>query len=233
MKISCIIPVYNEATRVSAVLDAVSGHGLVDEIIVVNDGSTDNSEEILKKRTDIKLISYPVNKGKTHAMKLGFEAARNELVMTIDSDLVGLRREDISALATPITDGKADMTITLRKNSLWIFKLFGLDFVSGERIFKKSIMGDLNQLENLPGFGLESFLNDILINGGLKLVVVNWKNVITPRKSVKFGFWAGVKGDFKMVLEIISVLGFWGMFRQFWRMFKLKNRGHEKSAGDL
>ncbi|MFA6918400.1 MAG: glycosyltransferase family 2 protein, partial [Candidatus Gracilibacteria bacterium] len=219
----CIIPVYNEASRVGAVLDVLVGHDLIDEVIVVNDGSTDNSEEILANRQGIKLISYLQNKGKTGAMKLGFEAARNEWVMTIDSDLIGLDKNDISALILPIESGKADMTMTLRKNSLPIFRMFGLDFVSGERVFKKAIMGDLNQLEKLPGFGLESFLNQILIRDNLRLVVVDWPNVITPRKSVKFGFWKGVKADLKMIKEIISVLGFFGMFRQFLRMLKVKN----------
>lgn len=222
MKISCIVPVYNEAARVGAVLDVLVGHDLIDEIIVVNDGSTDNSEEVLGKRKGIKLISYKKNQGKSHAMRVGLEAARNEWVMTIDSDLKGLNKGNIEALVLPINNHKADLSMTLRKNSLGIFKFFKLDFVSGERVFKKSLIKDLDDLEKLPGFGLEVFLNNIIIEKKMKFAVVNWSNVVTPRKSVKFGFWTGVKGDFKMILQIKAVIGLFGIVKQFRKMHRLR-----------
>jgi len=222
MKISCIVPVYNEASRVGAVLDVLVGCELLDEVIVVNDGSTDNSEEILKKRKGIKLISYHKNEGKSHAMRIGLEESKNDWVMTIDSDLEGLNRKNIEALIAPINSYKSNFAMTLRKNSLGIFKFFKLDFVSGERIFKKSMIKDLNDLEKLPGFGLEVFLNKIIIENQMKFMVVNWPNVVTPRKSVKFGFWAGIKGDFKMILQIKSVIGLFGILKQFWKMRLLR-----------
>ena len=222
IKISCIIPVYNEGKRVKKVLDAVIGHELVDEIIVVNDGSTDDSEKVLKEVDGIKLISYKKNRGKTGAVKAGFEESKNDLVMMIDSDLVGLKKIDITALIEPIKEGSVDITMTMRKNSLMIFKLFGLDFISGERVFRKSIIEDFNDLDKLPGFGLESFLNRILIKKKMRLKVVKWKNVVTPRKSVKFGWWKGTKGDIKMIKQIISVLGVSGIYKQYRKMLSLK-----------
>lgn len=68
MKVSCIVPVYNEAKRVLAVLDALIHHEMIDEIIVVNDGSTDDSELLLKEVKGIKFITYTKNKGKTQAL---------------------------------------------------------------------------------------------------------------------------------------------------------------------
>lgn len=222
MKISCIVPVYNEASRVGEVLDVLVGHELLNEVIVVNDGSTDDSGEILKKREGIRLISYEKNRGKSHAMRVGLEEAKNEWVMTIDSDLKGLNGENIKSLILSVINHGADLAMTLRKNSLGIFKFFKLDFVSGERIFRKNIIKDLNDLEKLPGFGLEAFLNKIIIENKMKFVVVNWPNVITPRKSVKFGFLAGVKGDFEMILQIRSVIGLFGILKQFWKMYLLR-----------
>jgi glycosyltransferase involved in cell wall biosynthesis len=222
MKISCIVPVYNEGSRVGAVLDVLVGHEFIDEVIVVNDGSSDNSEEVLKNIKGIKLISYQKNRGKSHAIRIGLEKARNEWVMTIDSDLQGLNRKNIVALVLPIVSHKADLVMTLRKNSLGIFKFFKLDFVSGERVFRKNMIRNLSDLEKLPGFGLEVFLNQIIIEKRMKLVVVNWPNVVTPRKSVKFGFLAGVKGDFKMILQIKSVIGWSGILKQFWEMYRLR-----------
>ncbi|MBI5753629.1 glycosyltransferase family 2 protein [Candidatus Peregrinibacteria bacterium] len=221
-KISCVVPVYNEGKRVSGVLNALVGHHLIDEVIVVNDGSTDDSERVLRGWSGIKLISYKPNKGKSHAMMTGIKEARNDLILTIDSDLVGLTREDVMALIEPVVSGKADVSMTLRKNSLAIFKYFGLDFVSGERVFDRRTIPDLHELGKLTCFGLESYLNNLIIKNKARLKVVYWKNVITPRKAVKFGYREGTKRDWKMVMEIVKYLGVKGVYRQFRAMLKLK-----------
>jgi len=214
-KISCIVPIYNEATRVGSVLDALSKHSLIDEVIVVNDGSTDNSEELLKQRSDIKLISYQKNRGKTLALKEGLKATQNDLVILIDSDLVGLDAQAISTLVEPVIKNQADITISLRKNALLVYLFFNLDFVSGERVFNKNILGNLDILDTLPKFGFESYLNQIIIAKKLRLTVVYWPKVVSPRKAVKEGSYAGIVGDFKMVRQIIKLLGFGGMIKMF------------------
>src|SRR3989344_7595866 len=102
MKVSCIIPVYNEAERVLGVLRAVVGHPLVDEVIVVNDGSTDTSKAVLENQPGIRFFSYDENRGKSGAIAYGLAQAKNELVMFIDSDLIGLSAESIAALIFPV-----------------------------------------------------------------------------------------------------------------------------------
>lgn len=247
IKISCIIPVYNEASRVAKVLDAVLGCSLLDEVIVVNDGSSDGSLEVLKgikseyekgkkgeragvmspreggrvDRSKFRLISLSKNRGKTHAVRVGLEKARNDYVMMIDSDLVGLSTADVEALARPVLEGRADVTMSLRKNSFKFFHKQGIDFVSGERVLKKSLFGDLSHLDKLPGFGLEVYLNKKMIEAEVRLVVVNWKNVITPRKSVKMGLIRGAWGDVKMDWHIVSVMGVAGVVKQFRAMKRL------------
>ncbi len=228
LKISCIVPIYNEGKRVSNVLDALIEHEKISEIIIVNDGSSDDSEKIVKEKIvgigdeRVKFISYKKNCGKTHAVKMGLKKAKNPWIMTIDSDLVGLTKKNITDLIMPIEKGLADVSMSLRKNSLGTFKFLGMDFVSGERVFRKNLIGDLERLEKLPGFGLETFMNGEIVKRELRIVVVDFKNVITPRKSAKFGFWAGIKGDTKMVFQIISLLGVFGVVKQFRKMLKLK-----------
>ncbi|PIZ73179.1 glycosyl transferase [Candidatus Peregrinibacteria bacterium CG_4_10_14_0_2_um_filter_43_11] len=221
-KISCIVPVYNEARRVGVVLSLLIKHPLIDEVIVINDGSSDDSEAVLKKIEGIRLISYPKNQGKTLAMKLGFEAASYPLIMMIDSDLIGLSEKALTELIEPVKNGIADVSMSLRKNSLRIFKWFGLDFVSGERVFDRGLLGDLEVLKALPPFGLEVFLNDLIVQKNLRIKVVDWKEVITPRKSTKYGFFIGIFGDLKMIAEIIKVMGVSGIVRQFRKMCNLK-----------
>jgi len=219
-KISCIVPVFNEADRVLEVLNVLVGHKLLDEVIVVNDGSTDNSENVLKGVEGIKLISYKRNRGKSHAIKVGIEASKNDLVMMIDSDLLGLRKDHVARLVNPVKNGIVDSTMALWSNSLLIFKLFGFDLLSGNRVFSKDIIGDLNKLDELSGFGLEVFLNNVILGKKLRLCVVNFDNVISVRKAVKFGFFDGWKREFKMSYDIFKTIGFYGLIKQF---FKIKS----------
>lgn len=224
MKISCIIPAHNEEERILSVLNAVVGHKLLDEVIVVDDGSTDSTKQILENYSGINFISYSQNRGKTFALMTGIKKSKNDLIILIDSDLIGLQLEDISNLILPVVDGQADMTLSLRQNSLLIFKILRMDFVSGERVFSKRIIGDLDQLERLPCFGFESFLNQIVIKNHLRLKVVYWNEVICPRKSKKFGWWKGMKGDYRMIREIISVVKISGIISQMLKMRSLRVR---------
>lgn len=222
MGVSCIVPVYNEGERVLRVLDVLVGHAFIDEVIVIDDGSLDNSRAILEKKEGIHLIVHQKNKGKSFAVKSGIQEARNDIVMLIDSDLIGLDPGDITRLIEPVINGTAEISMSIRKNSLLIYKMFGIDFVSGERVFHKSIIEDLTQLERLPGFGLEVFLNRIIIARHLSLRVVSWPGVISPRKSKKFGWWRGLTSDYKMVMQIVSIIGYGGALAQILKMRALR-----------
>ena len=205
--ISCIIPAHNEGPRIGAVLDVVCGHPLVSEVIVINDGSIDDTADVLAKRTGITVISQYPNKGKTYAIMLGLQKSQHDLVMFIDADLVGLTREDITNLAAPVLSHTADMTLSLRENSLGVYKAAGIDFFSGERVFDKDILGDVSALAHLPKFGLETYMNNIVIKNKLKIHVVPWKGVAHARKTEKMGFWKGNYKEVRMVLDVAATLG--------------------------
>ncbi len=64
MKVGLIVPVCNEGNRVSAVIDAALDSGHVDGVIVVNDGSTDDTSDVLALRGDITVLTHPHNFGK-------------------------------------------------------------------------------------------------------------------------------------------------------------------------
>ncbi len=222
MKVSCIIPVYNEAERVGAVLDAVTGHPLIDDVVVVDGGSTDGSLDVLRSRQDIHLITFEKREGKSNAVMMGLEQCKNDLVMTLDSDLVGLTPEALTALIDPVACGKADVTFSLRKNSLLIFKLLGIDFVTGERVFSKRLIQDPGHLATLPPFGLESYLNQLIIEQSLRVKIVRWPAVISPRKAKKAGWWKGTKADFGMVMQILSMLKVSGVVTQILKLRRLR-----------
>ena len=207
IKVSCIIAAYNEEPRIANVLFAIENHPLIDEVIVVDDGSKDGTKDVAAKFANIHLIVMPQNKGKCTAIYTGIKNSKNEILLFLDADLIGLTADNITALINPVISGEADISISMRKNSPAIDRFIGLDYLSGERVFyKQLIMEKLEQIPKLPGFGLEVFLNRIIIRSKCRIKIIFWKNVESPWKYKKDGLWAGIKGDIKMIYQIFKVI---------------------------
>lgn len=222
MKVSCIIPAYNEGPRISSVLDIVTNCPSIDEVIVINDASTDNTEALVEKYKSVTLLNQPVNKGKTKAVLLGLKKAKNEVVVTIDADLVGLSVQAVEDLIEPVLNNKAGITISLRSNSLDIYKALNMDFVSGERAFNKNILlSKEKELEELPNFGLEVFMNEQIIKNNIPIQVVLWDQVISPRKFNKMGLLPGIIGDIKMIKQVFATVPLHKCIKQIFALRKL------------
>jgi glycosyltransferase involved in cell wall biosynthesis len=112
MKLSVIMPVFNERQTIETIISRVQDVGLADEIIVVDDGSTDGTRDILNELADrqneITLILHEKNQGKGAAVRTGILAAKAELVLIQDADLEYDPR-DYPALIKPIDEGLAEV----------------------------------------------------------------------------------------------------------------------------
>lgn len=110
VKISVVIPVYNEADTIGEVIRRVLDCGLDAEVIVVDDASTDGTRKYLQSLEDprVHCFYHSVNRGKGAALRLGFAAARNPYVVVQDADLEYDPR-DYRAVIEPLLDGRADM----------------------------------------------------------------------------------------------------------------------------
>lgn len=224
-EISCIICVYNEGERVRSILGAVLDSPALSEIIVVNDGSTDETESVLAAYPQIRLISYPVNRGKTYAMAQGIAAANGDYLMFLDADLEGVEARHIEALADPIRRGKANATISLRSNSLGIYRGLGIDFVSGERVIPAWLVQDAPKtMEALPRWGAEVFINERIIAADLRLTVVDWWDVINVRKHTKVGVIGGILAELKMIGDAVGLVTPLGVVRQHYCLLRQAGR---------
>jgi hypothetical protein len=233
--ISCVICAYNEGDRLAEILDVVSTHPALCEVIVVNDGSTDHTDRVVNAFPSVRSLSYRVNRGKTYAMTRGVTAARGRHVMFLDADLAGLGPKEIDRLAAPITAGRAEVTLSLRRNSLGVYRAMGLDFVSGERVLPLWLLRDqISRMADLPRWGAEAFLNDLVIRANLSVEVVDWPAVLNVRKLEKVGIIAGAIAEMEMILDALRVLSPLGVIGQNLALLRLIHmRGHAQLPGRI
>ncbi len=210
---------YNEETRIVRVLSVLEKCDFLEEVIIVDDFSSDNSLRETSAFKNFHVIRNDKNLGKSMSIYNGILRSKGDILLFLDADLLGLTVQSIKDLTEPVFLGKADMSISLRKNAPSFWKIIGLDYITGERCFKKNVISnELNRLPDLDGFEIEVFLNSIVIEKKLKLAVVNWPNVESPLKRKKFG----VHWDFIIMgLNIFSYLSPIQIFKQIYLMKKL------------
>jgi glycosyltransferase involved in cell wall biosynthesis len=163
VRISVVIPAYNEAATIGEVIRRVLECGHKAEVIVVDDGSTDGTREYLKQleHPNVRCFFHSRNRGKGAALRLGFAAAGNPFVIVQDADLEYDPR-DYRNLLEPLLDGRADMVYGSRFLGGPHRVLFFWHYV-GNRILTlvSNMMSDLN-LSDMET-GLKAFRRDKLV----------------------------------------------------------------------
>jgi glycosyltransferase involved in cell wall biosynthesis len=117
MKVSVIIPCFNERDTIEQIVNSVRNSPVQNiEIIVVDDGSTDGTIDILKEKVTglaDQIIYQPANRGKGAALRTGFAAATGDIILVQDADLE-YSPSDYPALLQPIFSGSADVVFGSR-----------------------------------------------------------------------------------------------------------------------
>jgi glycosyltransferase involved in cell wall biosynthesis len=157
MKVSVVIPCYNEKNTIERVVEAVRNAPLERrEIIVVDDCSGDGTQAVLKEKISKmvdKVIYQPVNRGKGAALRSGFAAATGDIILVQDADLE-YSPEDYPVLLEPLMSGKADAVFGSRFMSgrphrvLFFWHMAGNKFLT----FLSNMLTNLNLTDMETGY---------------------------------------------------------------------------------
>jgi glycosyltransferase involved in cell wall biosynthesis len=171
------------------------------------------------------LIENKINMGKTFSIKCGLEKSKNEVILFLDADLIGLTKQNINDLVNPVLNNQVEWTLSLRGNSSGYMKLFRLDWISGERAVRKYLLNDpLIWSKTEIGFSLEILMNKSLIDRGKTFQSINLPNLKVVNKSGKIGFFRGWYGELKMIRQFFKVLPLHKIIHQFFKMSYLNKK---------
>ncbi|MEA3248703.1 MAG: alpha/beta fold hydrolase [Nanoarchaeota archaeon] len=190
--IAAIVPAYNEGKRIGEVLNVLLKVKFLNEIVVIDDGSSDDTEEIIRKfmknSKKIRLIKNKKNVGKGASIEEAVASTKAEIIFFCDADLIDFSPDIVEEIVTPIKYGLTDMFIGLRKNFMQrTIHLFAIN--SGERAMRREIW------EGLP----EYFKKRYRVEAGLNHFVKRYRkgfdykilDYSQPIKEKKYGFWKG------------------------------------------
>ena len=166
MKLSVIIPIYNEISTLREIITRVQNTGLANEIVLVDDGSIDGTRDIVdeyKTKTGFVVIMHEQNQGKGAAVRSGFDVANGDVFLIQDADLEYDPR-DYKALLKPIEEGLSDVVYgsrflgaSRRVAMFWhmvanklltiftniLFDTILTDMETGYKVFKRHVVEDM------------------------------------------------------------------------------------------
>lgn len=187
--VTVIVPAYNEESRIKNTILALKSIEYIQNIYVIDDGSTDKTYDVASSLTSVNVICQPSNKGKGEALYKGIQLALkdSDIIVFVDADLEESAK-DIEKLILPILENKADVTIAkfppakgkggfgfvkkLAREGVYINTGTRIDTVlSGQRAFKKEVLEEINYC--YTGYGVELGMTIDILNRGYSIMEVD------------------------------------------------------------
>ena len=229
VKLSVVIPAYNEAQRIGPSIERINGYlsarGIAFEVVVVDDGSTDATREVvaeaMRSRPSVRLVENGTNRGKGFSLRNGFLNSSGELVLFCDADL-STPIEEVDPFIAEVERG-ADIVIGSRalrdsriikrqpfyrmlmgktfNKFVWLLLVRGIaDTQCGFKLLKRETCERLFGKLRLDGFAFDVELIFIARKYGLKVVELPVMWINSPESKVH-----AVKDSTKMLIDLLKV----------------------------
>ena len=208
-ELTIIICTFNEEKTICDVVKACRLFNERCEIIVVDDGSRDNTEQLLQnlnKTIRFKYLKLDENRGKSYAMSIGIENAAHDILLFFDADSIGIRKEHFHDMLLPVLENKSDMVLGHTAANFINLRLTPFKAFTGERVLlKKDILPILDEIRN-KRFGVETFINLYFKTHGKRISYVYLEGLKTLTKYKKTTVIKATRQYFSEGHEIASTI---------------------------
>lgn len=211
--VAAIIPALNEESTIADVIRTIVACELVDEVIVVSDGSTDATCE-RAQTVGARVFALDKTRGKGEAMIFAVAQTQANILIFFDADLIGLTCEHIEILLQPILSGIRSMNIGIRDRGrffTWLSR--HLPLISGERAMERRVFEGV-PANFLHGFMVEASLNYYCRTHGFSYGAVELPNLTIRRKYQKVPWALAVIQYVRMSWEVVFAMV---LVRMVWR----------------
>lgn len=205
-KLLAVVPIYNEGDKIRETVLGLGEIDLIDEILIINDGSTDNTKEVIES-LNVNTINLDKNHGKGYAMNMAIKNYEYDYIAFIDGDL-GLTSSEIEKLIKPVILNEVDFTIAkfpeaktvtdakggfgfvkrLAKRGVYFYTKKEINTsLSGQRVYRKEVMDVMDYIP--PNrYGIEVAMTIQALNGDFTFeeVPVNMSHRYTERNLKGF-----------------------------------------------
>lgn len=202
--IDAVVPARNEAATVATVVEACRCCSAVREVIVVDDGSVDDTGDRAAAAGAKVIQRGDAGGSKAHAMEAGVAASDAPALLFVDADLLGLTGEHLDEVCRPFLEGRATMSVGWFDYGAWNPLVLRLPPTTGERVLPRWVF-DAIPPEKRDGYTIEIMINEVIAEGRLPTTARIMRGVTHRTKRQKLGRLEGYRRTWEMFGTLLSV----------------------------
>ncbi|MBC8514344.1 glycosyltransferase [bacterium] len=211
MRVTALVPAFNEAPRVSPILRLLVSSHRVKRVMLIDDGSTDQTAGVGEGVEGVEVMVLPENLGKAGAIERGLATVDEGIILLLDADLIGFSTDHLNQLLDPLEKGHCEMSVGVfleGKLSTDLGQVVAPG-LSGQRAFLASRFQGF-PLGEVKGYGFETALNGFALSEGWRTLRIPLVGVHQVTKEKKRGVVKGLGERLLMYWEVaLGWMGRW------------------------